>query len=139
MAKEDYNELYNSAGWLGASSVLTLKNELQLIHWANCPLYVSPLSTAATGDDFRQLVVESLTEPDRQELMLLQSLPAKYQQGKRAAVVVCHSVPTNWVYPEPMWAAGAPCPPDPAEHAWVYQIGRTMFETDKLPAIFVPR
>eukprot|EP00775_Hariotina_reticulata_P008345 gene8345-8529_t len=90
------------------------------------------------GDDFRKLVVESLTEADRQELMLMQSLPAKYQ-GKRAAVVVCHSVPTNWVYPEPMWAAGAPCPPNPAEHAWVYQIGRTMFETDKLPAIFVPR
>lgn len=90
------------------------------------------------GDDFRKLVVESLSEADRQELMLMQSLPAKYR-GKRAAVVVCHSVPTNWVYPEPMWAAGAPCPPNPAEHAWVYQIGRTMFETDKLPAIFVPR
>jgi hypothetical protein len=58
---------------------------------------------------------------------------------KRAAIVVCHSVPTNWAFPEPMYTTGAPCPPDPREFGWVYQVGRTMFETDRLPSLFVPR
>jgi hypothetical protein len=54
-------------------------------------------------------------------------------------VVVCHSVPTNWAFPEPMYVTGAVCPPDPRQFGWVYAVGRTMFETDRLPALFVPR
>jgi hypothetical protein len=65
-------------------------------------------------------------------------MPVKYRHT-RSAVVVCHSVPTNWAFPEPMHMMGAQCPPNPKEFAWVYSVGRTMFETDRLPAVFVPR
>jgi hypothetical protein len=75
---------------------------------------------------------------DRTELEYLQSLPVRYRH-KRSAVVVCHSVATNWAFPEPMWQSGAPCPPNPKEFAWVYAVGRTMFETDRLHSVFVPR
>lgn len=34
---------------------------------------------------------------------------------------------------------GAQCPPAPREYGWVYSIGRTMFETDRLPGLFVTR
>ena len=42
----------------------------------------------------------------------------------RPAVVICHSLPTNWMLPAPMGWAGAKCPPDPREHGFVYLIGR---------------
>lgn len=90
------------------------------------------------GDGWREHVVKSMSVEDRGELEYLQSLPVKYR-NTRSAVVVCHSVPTNWAFPEPMWVSGAPCPPNPKEFAWVYSVGRTMFETDRLPAVFVPR
>ncbi|KAF6259241.1 hypothetical protein COO60DRAFT_1700898 [Scenedesmus sp. NREL 46B-D3] len=90
------------------------------------------------GDIWREHVVAAMAPEDRLELEYLQSLPAKYK-SRRAAVVVCHSMPTNWAYPEPMWVSGARCPPNPSEFGWVYTVGRTMFETDRLPALFVPR
>ncbi len=59
------------------------------------------------------------------------------QQGReRASIIICHSLPTNWV--GAAWA-GEPCPPDAREHGYVYLVGRTMFETDRLPEAFVPR
>jgi hypothetical protein len=90
------------------------------------------------GDGWRRHVVEAMAPEDRVELEHLQSLPVKYRRV-RPAVVVCHSVPTNWQYPSLMSLAGAPCPPNPKEFSWVYAIGRTMFETDRLPQVFVPR
>jgi hypothetical protein len=80
-----------------------------------------------------------LPPEDRVELEYAQSLPNKYK-ARRAAVVVCHSMAPNWALPvPPKWAAGAHCPPDPKAHAWVYSVGRTMFETDLLPKSFVPK
>lgn len=38
-----------------------------------------------------------------------------------------------------VWYAGAPCPPEAHDFGYTYTIGRTMFETDRLPAAFVPR
>ena len=55
---------------------------------------------------------------------------------ERASIVICHSLPTNWV--GAAWA-GEPCPPDARQHGYVYLVGRTMFETDRLPEGFVPR
>ncbi|KAF8072768.1 hypothetical protein HT031_000428 [Scenedesmus sp. PABB004] len=90
------------------------------------------------GDVWREHVVAALAPEDRAELEHLTTLPAEAAR-ERAAIVVCHSVPTNWAVPEPVWQVGARCPPDPRERGWVYTIGRTMFETDSLPAEFVPR
>ena len=42
----------------------------------------------------------------------------------RPSIVVCHSLPTNWMLPLPMGWAGEKCPPDPSEHGFVYLIGR---------------
>jgi hypothetical protein len=75
---------------------------------------------------------------DSRRLLLLplpQAQPDK--QGKeRASIIICHSLPTNWV--GAAWA-GEPCPPDARDHGYVYLVGRTMFETDRLPEAFVPR
>jgi len=49
---------------------------------------------------------------DRAELEAAQALPQ--QQGReRSAVVVCHSMPSNYALPEPTYWAGAQCPPNP--------------------------
>lgn len=49
----------------------------------------------------------------------------------RAAVVVCHSLPTNWHLPEPTAGADDQCPPAAVKAGYVYLVGRTMFETDR--------
>ena len=51
-------------------------------------------------------------------------------------VVVCHSTPDAWVPSAfPGWDRVAPCPP-----AWAsVRVGRAMFETDRVPASWVPR
>lgn len=81
----------------------------------------------------------------------------------RPAIIVCHSLPTNWcgvavpltqrgaaasctaaprhdvprltvlrrMLPSPMSWVGEKCPPDVTDAAYVYLIGRTMFETDR--------
>ncbi len=49
----------------------------------------------------------------------------------RPAIVVCHSLPTNWKLPEPGGDEPDQCPPQASKHAYVYVVGRTMFETDK--------
>lgn len=46
-------------------------------------------------------------------------------------VVVCHSEPGAWSAPRRLYDSGAQCPPDHPSNA--YRIGRTMFETDRLP------
>lgn len=58
----------------------------------------------------------------------------------RPAIVVCHSLPTNWKLPEPGGDEPDQCPPQAAKHAYVYVVGRTMFETDKwvLTYMWVP-
>jgi hypothetical protein len=55
---------------------------------------------------------------------------------RHAGVVVCHSPPDAWVPSKfPGWDALSPCPPPGARHT----IGRTMYETDSVPAEWVTR
>lgn len=58
------------------------------------------------GDILRDHVVNALSPVDKSDLEYLQSLPEKYKDAGRPAIVVCHSMSTNWKYPEPMWSAG---------------------------------
>ncbi len=81
-------------------------------------------------------VVKSMDPTDRAELELLQSQPAEQAAERRAAIVVCHSLPTNWAFPEPMWFSGAPCPPNPKEFGWVSDI--CYWGTDSLCICSVP-
>ena len=52
------------------------------------------------------------------------------------SISVCHSTPDVWE-PDAAWGWGsvAPCPPPNA----IYKVGRTMYETDRAPATWVPR
>ena len=51
-------------------------------------------------------------------------------------VVVCHATPDAWLPSKfPGWDALAPCPPPGA----AYAVGRTMYETDSVPADWVAR
>ena len=49
----------------------------------------------------------------------------------RPAVVICHSLPTNWASDPATNGPSDQCPPDSLKHGIVYTIGRTMFETDR--------
>lgn len=54
----------------------------------------------------------------------------------RRGVVVCHATPDAWVPSKfPGWDVLAPCPPSDE----AFTIGRTMFETDSIPADWVGR
>ena len=70
-------------------------------------------------------------------LSLLQSGVAEFPNAERhAGAVVCHSPPDAWK-PSKFsgWDALSPCPPLGATHV----IGRTMYETDSVPAEWVAR
>lgn len=90
------------------------------------------------GDNPRTHIKAALPAEDLKELEHMVELPKTLYRHRKGAIVVCHSVPTNWAYPEPVGVAGEPCPP-PMPYHWVYLIGRTMFETDRLPELFIPR
>lgn len=48
-------------------------------------------------------------------------------------VVVCHSEPGAWSVPTPLYESPWPCPPPVMHKKWKKLVGRTMFETDRLP------
>ncbi|KAL3944384.1 MAG: hypothetical protein SGBAC_001548 [Bacillariaceae sp.] len=48
-------------------------------------------------------------------------------------VVVCHSEPGAWSVPTPLYESPWPCPPPAIHKKWKKLVGRTMFETDRLP------
>lgn len=52
--------------------------------------------------------------------------------------VICHSGPLAWAAPQPAFDT-PPCPPAGLERAGTHIVGRTMFETDRLPAEYVRR
>jgi len=83
------------------------------------------------GDSPNHAFVNGLTSADR--ALLAPLAPEAYinpATGKRKRVVaVCHSEPGAWTAPEPRYSTKHACPPRNADLV----IGRTMFETDKLP------
>ncbi|KAG2452970.1 hypothetical protein HYH02_002307 [Chlamydomonas schloesseri] len=98
------------------------------------------------GDVARDKVVAAMAPEDRSELQALEAQAGGLHSPSplhppvpRAAVVVCHSLPTNWQLPEPTSGADDQCPPAAVKAGYVYLVGRTMFETDRLPRAFVAR
>jgi len=83
------------------------------------------------GDSPNHAFVNRLTSADR--ALMAPLAPEAYinpATGKRKRVVaVCHSEPGAWTAPEPRYTTKHACPPRNADLV----IGRTMFETDKLP------
>lgn len=57
------------------------------------------------GDDRRDAAVKRLSQEDLVELQVMEDMPNLV--GKPPGViVVCHSMPTNWPWPEPMPTPG---------------------------------
>ena len=63
----------------------------------------------------------------------LYTLSGKASRGGHQDVAVCHSEPGAWHVPTPSWPS-SPCPrPRKRKAGPYYVVGRTMFETDRLP------
>ena len=76
------------------------------------------------GDSFNQKFVEGLPSEER---LLLRDMVGN-QIDPRESVVICHSEPGAW---NPSTWSHINCPPD--YQKTMYKVGRTMFETDRIP------
>ena len=76
------------------------------------------------GDSFEQSFLSGMNHIDR---IILNKMLADQSVDYRNSIVVCHSEPGAW-YP-PSFNEPQICPPQGS----LYTIGRTMFETDRLP------
>ena len=76
------------------------------------------------GDSFNQKFVEGL--PSEERLMLRDMIGN--QVDPKESVVICHSEPGAW---NPSTWSHINCPPD--YQTTMYKVGRTMFETDRIP------
>ena len=91
------------------------------------------------GDSFNGEFLAGLSDTDRQ-LVAHMSSPNSYEIHQNAAtdsvrIAVCHSEPGAWNAPTPRYYTNDCPPPDAVD----YKIGRTMFETDRLPDGWVAR
>mmetsp|Transcript_90113 Transcript_90113/g.259815 ORF Transcript_90113/g.259815 Transcript_90113/m.259815 type:complete len:450 (-) Transcript_90113:83-1432(-) len=85
------------------------------------------------AEEHSQEFFEGLSEDGRR---LLGELIGTGRKRRRWDVAVCHSTPDFWHEDGAFgWGAADPCPPKGVKYA----IGRTMYETDRLPASWVPR
>ncbi len=78
---------------------------------------------------------------DRGTLAKLSQLMREAQPGvalRGQTIVVCHSSPLAWSLPEAGFQTSE-CPPSGLERLYSYTIGRTMFETDRLPPDYTQR
>eukprot|EP00741_Cyanophora_paradoxa_P004321 tig00000792_g4195.t1 len=101
-----------------------------------------PVRIAQHGDGFSHAFVEGLSPGVREALGRMARTPLDKRATHRTIVVVCHSEPGAW---NPQRFSTAPCPPPELEGrrtipgARVFRVGRTMFETDRLPDGWEPR
>jgi glycosyltransferase involved in cell wall biosynthesis len=77
------------------------------------------------GDSYNEAFEQGLGEDLQRELFYLQH----NRQYPPSSVVVCHSEPGAWALPRPKYSTTL-CPPPIGA---LYKVGRTMFETDRLP------
>ena len=69
----------------------------------------------------------------------LYTMAGRSAKGGHQDVAVCHSEPGAWHVPKPSWPS-SPCPrPRTRNGGPYYVVGRTMFETDRLPDGWVSR
>ena len=68
----------------------------------------------------------------QQQLMMLETATVT-STGNENTIFICHSEPGAWSVPTPSYDSGMPCPPHPTHDSNIIVVGRTMFETDRLP------
>lgn len=54
------------------------------------------------------------------------------------SIIICHSTANQWLA-MPQGDDSPICPPDPRSHAFVFLVGRTMWEAEEVPETFIPR
>lgn len=91
------------------------------------------------GDSLNGEFLAGLDDTDKQ-LVAHMSSPISYEIRRSAVtdnvhIAVCHSEPGAWHAPTPRYYTNDCPPPDAVD----YKIGRTMFETDRLPDGWVAR
>lgn len=134
--EEDNKKKYWSVSWnapfLAAASgygseatsfLLGLNHTLEP-HW-------NVAAGVAHGDSISQEYIAGLT-PDLVDL-LNHANQNQYQLDPSRTIVLCHSEPGAWSVPKPFYQSGSPCPPPVGLVGWHRVVGRTMFETDRLP------
>ena len=86
------------------------------------------------------MVLISAQMMDRAVRSTLQQLMANVQRGPvlGPTIVICHSGPLAWSAPQPAFDT-PPCPPAGLGRAGTHVIGRTMFETNRLPGEYMRR
>jgi glycosyltransferase involved in cell wall biosynthesis len=84
------------------------------------------------GDSFNEEYVDKLPARDQALLLQLETRSNERFELNRMHIVVCHSEPGAWNAPWPRYHT-SPCPPYHDSDAPMYRIGRTMFETDRIP------
>jgi glycosyltransferase involved in cell wall biosynthesis len=88
----------------------------------------------AHGDMIDEKYVDKIPE-DLKDLLETSYQNQMRRMDPNKTIVICHSEPGAWSVPDPLYDPGWPCPPPLAENRkWQKMIGRTMFETDRLPA-----
>lgn len=107
--------------------------------------YVLPLESLVPGLRIRQFAehadasfVEGLRARDLEKLQAMMKAPSAavtMMETSPKEVVVCHSTPDVWWPGAFGWDDYQPCPPPSARYA----VGRTMYETDRLPQDWVTR
>ena len=77
---------------------------------------------------------------DRAVLGTLQRRMHNVQRGPVPGLttIICHSGPLAWAAPQPAFET-PPCPAAGLGRSGTHVVGRTMFETDRLPAEYVRR
>ena len=104
-----------------------------------------PLGIVQHGDGYNADYLAGLPAPTQERLQTLYSQAGRrveHQGGSASlapadSVAICHSEPGAWSppgLPPSSWERAA-CPPPNA----LYSVGRTMFETDRLPDGWAPR
>jgi glycosyltransferase involved in cell wall biosynthesis len=83
------------------------------------------VGAAQHGDGWNRRSADGIA---RAMTMASAMLTGRENEG-RGGIAVCHSEPGAWAAPRAHYHSGATCPPPGTE----YRIGRTMFETDRLP------
>lgn len=94
------------------------------------------LTTIQHGDSFSRDYVQLESPSEMQTLRKfdLMNFPSGFPR-----ISICHSEPGAWYTPQPAYHT-ARCPHDkPGGKLQYYRIGRTMFETDRLPSGWLPR
>lgn len=124
-----YAPFYSGGGY--SSEAIAFVKALDKLHIRN-------FTISQHGDSWNPNFVEGQSDEERQ---LLAKYDLLLKRPGYPRISICHSEPGAWYTPNPNYHTSR-CPntyPHKGGKLYYYKIGRTMFETDRLPAGWLPR